>query len=145
MQPKVKVLIRSLSVDGAEGAESVWADKLGADTYRVQNIPFLAYNVSLHDVVWAPIDLGSGMPVFEKVLAKSGNRTFRLYLRWSIGLHWIARRKLRQIVDLGCDYVFANRKYAAVNAPAEVEVAAVEAVLETLHCRWERGDPESED
>jgi hypothetical protein len=145
MEPKVKVLICSVSVDGEESAESVWADKLGGDSYRIQNIPFLAYNVSLHDVVLAQTDENTGAPVFQKVRAKSGNRTFRLHLSCSIRWHWIARRKLQKLVVLGCDYVFANPRFAAVNVPAEVDVGIVESILDKMTRRWERGDPASED
>jgi hypothetical protein len=71
-EAKAKVLIRGQSFDGEDSAEAVWADRLTVDTYRIQNLPFFAYGVSLHDVVLAPTDPASGVPTFEQVISKSG-------------------------------------------------------------------------
>jgi hypothetical protein len=146
IEEKAKVLIRSQSFDGEEdSAETVWTDRLSPDTYRIQNIPFFAYGVSLHDIVSAPIDLDSGFAIFGRVIAKSGNRTMRLILRKPIQADARTRRRLQELVGLGCDYSMLNATYAALNVPPTLNAARVEGLVSRISNQWERADPPIED
>jgi uncharacterized protein DUF4265 len=77
-QPTAKVLFRVPNEDGTAEVETLWAVDLGNDEYKLDNCPFFAYGVSLHDVVYAPIDVDEGRAVFQRILIKSGNRTIRV-------------------------------------------------------------------
>jgi len=144
-ETKAKVLIRSQSFDGEESAETVWADKVGSDLYRIQNLPFFAYGISLHDTVLAPIDPSSGQATFERIVSKSGNRTLRLILRKPITSDSKSRKRLQELVEIGCDYELANSTYAVLNIPAAVDVSCVERLVGKITGQWERADPATED
>ena len=60
---KVKVLLRE-----EEYVETLWADRVGPDRYRLDNSPFWAYGVSWRDVVEAHMDEG-GQLAFTRVVA----------------------------------------------------------------------------
>src|SRR5688500_12587671 len=72
---QVKVLLRD-----DENVETVWAQPIGPDQYRLDNSPFWAYGVSWRDVVEAHPD-EDGMLTFVRVVQKSGHRTLRLILK----------------------------------------------------------------
>lgn len=63
------------------GYESIWAETLDVTKglYRVDNIPFFAYGVSLGDTVHAK--RVEGELRFRKVVEKSGNSTLRVFCR----------------------------------------------------------------
>ncbi|HET6160752.1 MAG TPA: DUF4265 domain-containing protein [Dongiaceae bacterium] len=79
-QKPAKVLFRVPNEDGSAEVETLWADDLGGDRYRLDNCPFYASGVSWNDVVYAPYDLDEEFPTFRSVLEKSGNRTIRVIL-----------------------------------------------------------------
>lgn len=68
---RCKVLFDEDSAD-----ETLNAEHVGADRYRLENIPFSALGVSRYDVVEAREHTG-GMLTFVRVVAKSGHRTVR--------------------------------------------------------------------
>ena len=144
-EAKTKVLFRSLSFDGEESAETLWVEKVGSDLYRVENLPFFAYGVSLHDVVLAPLDPKTGVATFERVTSKSGNRTLRLIFRKPIAADGKSKKRLHELVELGCDYELANQTYAALNVPGSIDVTQVEKLVSKITGQWERADPPIED
>lgn len=77
-EPTSKVLFRVPNEDGTSEVETLWAYDLGNDRYKLDNLPFFAYSVSLHDIVLAPLNPVEGMATFERILSKSGNRTIRV-------------------------------------------------------------------
>ena len=63
----------------AIGGEAMWAEPLGNDLYRLENVPFFAYDLNLHDVVRATPDAEGQIPEIREVVERSGRRTFRIY------------------------------------------------------------------
>ena len=51
-KPDMKVRFQ-MEINGQECSETLWATTVGNGQYRLENSPFLAYNVSLEDVVHA--------------------------------------------------------------------------------------------
>lgn len=151
--------------DGDSMVETLWVEQVGPDHYRLQNTPFFYYGVSLEDVVqarWRPEDLEEqeegeqeyGFPYFEKVVAKSGNRTLRLGLiRAGVDdfqplfrlTDPAARSILDQISQLGCGFEGFPPYLVAINVPATVSLDHVMAYLDSTGLKWENGDPPSED
>jgi hypothetical protein len=144
-ETKIKVLIHSRSFDGEASAETVWANLVGPDMYCIQNLPFFAYQISLHDIVLAPIDPASGVATFDRVISKSGNRTLRLILRKPIHADKKATRQLQELVALGCGYELANPTYVVITVPASVDILNVESLVNKISDQWERADPAFED
>ncbi len=127
--------------------ETLWAFDLGAGRYRLDNLPWYAYRVSLGDVIEAASD-AEGQLHMVRVVSKSGNRTLRLFFV-AADLHtdWPAeiREVMDRLVELGCSYEGANRQYQAVNVPPEANLEAVTRFLTDADVRWEYADPTYED
>ena len=49
------------------------------------------------------------------------------------------------LVDHGCSYEGANRRYQAVNVPPEIDPETITAFLTEADVRWEYTDPTYED
>ncbi len=49
------------------GGESLWAEELGNNLYRLRNVPFNAYGLNFHDVVYAKSESDELKPSILKV------------------------------------------------------------------------------
>ncbi|MFI5300965.1 MAG: DUF4265 domain-containing protein [Polyangiales bacterium] len=75
-----KVRIDLSSVPGAAVAgESLWAEPLGADLFRLRNIPGFAFGLSEGDVVRCT--LRGGVSTVTSLVHDSGNGVLRVYFR----------------------------------------------------------------
>ena len=140
-RPDAKVLFRVRNEDGSADVETLWATSMGADQYRLDNSPFYAYGVSWEDVVYAPFDPEEQFPTFQRVVAKSGNRTVRVLFKTPVDQGTESERLLQGLVALGCSYEGANRKYMSVTVPAAVDLHAVRRYLIDHALTWEHADP----
>lgn len=159
-----RVKIAFADMDGT--VETLWASVVGHDWYRVENTPFFIYGVSLGDVVqasWRPEDLRQeegGVPYFERVVEKSGNRTLRLALVRAVGDDDDpeadftpactvdsdeGRATLDRLGELGCSCERFPPYLLAINVPAGVPLDPVMGFLESTGLKWENGDPRGED
>src|SRR5687768_9315146 len=97
---------RKVALIGPDGdVETLWADELGDDRYRLDNLTWYAYGLSLGDIVHATRN-ESGMLVFQRVVEKSGNRTMRLILETdetTDEMTFESRRLLDELRALGCE------------------------------------------
>jgi hypothetical protein len=59
--------------------ESLWAEDLGNDLFRIRNVPFLAYGLNFADVVRATPDAPDLKPEVREVVERSGHRTLRVF------------------------------------------------------------------
>lgn len=125
--------------DDAGAEETLHAEHVGVDRYRLQNIPFFAPGVSLHDVVVAREDT-EGLPTFVRVVEKGGHRTIRCVIDASPPdvprqelLHGLAARGLR------CEAILDT--YFTIDIPPSVGLDAVVEFLITRGWRWEHADP----
>ena len=70
-QKRIKVFIRLKPADWHNyKTESVWAEPLGGDLYRIRNVPFCAMGLSQDDVVRA--SLVDGCLFLDEVLRRGG-------------------------------------------------------------------------
>ncbi len=60
------------------GGESLWAEELGDDLYRIRNVPFFAYGINFYDLVRATADGPELKPEVREVVQPSGHRTLRV-------------------------------------------------------------------
>jgi hypothetical protein len=141
IDPTAKVLFRVPNEGGSAEVETLWAYDLGGDNYKVDNLPFFAYSVSLHDVVLAPFDEAEGFATFERVLSKSGNRTIRVIFDPPLREGNESRRILDSLVALGVEYEGANPTYVVLNLPPAVDFDEVVRILTTNSVQWEHADP----
>ncbi|HZO20655.1 MAG TPA: DUF4265 domain-containing protein [Gemmatimonadaceae bacterium] len=135
----VKVLLT-----GPDGeVETLWAIARGNDRYELDNLPWFAYGVSAGDVVEASPD-ELGMPVFRRIVHKSGNRTVRVMLERAEGTDQMtaeSQRTLDQLRAAGCDYEGMHRKLFAINVPPAVALNTVADILIASGFQWEYADP----
>jgi len=110
-------------------AENMWAEPVRPGKYRVENVPFYAYDVSAEDVVDAsPRD---GVLTFTGISERGGHSTYRLLLSDGISTHdprflthW------SQLQSMGCSYEGANSKWLAVDVPPRADIYRVYSMLE---------------
>jgi hypothetical protein len=140
-QKPAKVLFRVPNEDGSAEVETLWADDLGGDRYRLDNCPFYAYGVSWNDVVYAPYDPDEGFPTFGRVLEKFGNRTIRVILDPPAEAGNESEKLLNSLIALGCSCERASKSYVAVNIPRSTDLAAVVDCLTKSRQAWEHADP----
>lgn len=138
--PTEKVLFR-VEGDGQVNVETLWAFDLGNDQYRLDNAPFYAYSVSLGDVVHAEPDTTGGVPTFQAVLRKCGNRTVRVFFDDPVEPGSVSEKLLSVLESFGCEYEGANKRYVAITIPPRVELAAVRDFLVENALTWEHADP----
>lgn len=140
-EPTAKVLFRVPDDEDGAMVETLWAIPLGNDLYKLENSPFYAYGVSWQDIVLAPLDAQEGLPTFQSVVAKSGNRTVRLIFEPPVLPGNASDQVLQGLVVLGCSYEGANRGYMSINVPSCVDLQVVRAYLGQHHAQWEHADP----
>lgn len=126
-------------------AESLWAISLGQNLYRLENSPWWAHGVSWKDIIEAVPDEADGLPVFRRVVEKSGNRTLRLLLDPPAAQFPNSRGILDKVVELGCSYEGSNRKFSAINIPATIELRRICDFLTESDNQWEHADPAYEE
>ena len=61
------------------GGESLWAEDLGGDLFRIRNVPFYAYGLNFEDVVRATADSPDLKPEVREIVKRSGHRTLRIF------------------------------------------------------------------
>ena len=143
----VRIRIRLEAPSGAGSSEdSVWAEPLGSDRYRVESCPFFAFGVSRDDVVHAANAAGGGGPVLDDVLEKGGHRTLRLVLNPSVDLRSApVQRLLERLVEMGCTHELLRPKLLAIDLPPEVDLAVAAQLLQEAAragtLAWEWADP----
>ena len=137
----VKVLFEIQDEDGSTHVETLWAVDLGGDRCRLENSPFYAYSVSWEDVVYAPFDAEQGFRTFQKVVAKSGNRTVRVIFDPPVEPDNKSDQVLKGLVAMGCSYEGADKKYVSVNLPPDVDLGKVRDYLIACDATWEHADP----
>jgi hypothetical protein len=124
---KVVLPLDSSEWHGAS-AETVWAEPLGSDTFRLRNTPAYAYGLSFRDVVYAPVD--DERPTFKNVVESSGHSTYRLFLKKGYTSTSPEFEKFwSPIQQLGCSYE-GSPHLVAVDVPPEVDIYAVYQLLE---------------
>lgn len=131
----VKVLLQE-----DENLETLWAEPVGQDLYRLDNLPFFAYGVSWLDVVEAHPD-DNGQLVMSRVVEKSGHRTVRVIFDPGVDQSPEARVILDGVVALGASYKRANPRYLAIDIPPGVDLMGIARYLTEHGVEWEHAVP----
>jgi hypothetical protein len=99
--PNVKVLFK-ITDDEGEVEETLWAADLGKHHYRLANLPFYAYGVSLDDVFYAPRVAQDQVPTFRRIISTSGRRTLRVILNEAPSSGSNSEKLIKALNRLGC-------------------------------------------
>lgn len=121
-------LFFDLENDASHGyaSESVWAEKVGRDRYRLRNTPFYAYGISAEDVVFAERDT-RGLR-YKGVSLHGGHSTYRI-IRSAAYDEESFRRCWMPIQELGCSYE-EGPNLLAVDVPPKADAHKVYELLE---------------
>jgi hypothetical protein len=114
--------------------ETMWAEPVGANLYKLDNIPFYAMGVSPGDVVKTRKE--DDLNLFEEVVIPSRNSVFRIYVSTESDVP-DARAAFK---SLGCESeLSALPKLFAVEVPGNVAFGPIGSLLmEGLESgRWE--------
>lgn len=115
----------------AIGGESMWAEPLGNDLYKIENVPFYAYGLNFHDIVRATSDSDELKPEIRELVKASGHRTFRVFFEKH--LERIEQEEiLNSMKDLTISYERANSIYFALDMQPEGDYQAVFDRLDEL-------------
>jgi Domain of unknown function (DUF4265) len=109
--------------------ETVWAEPIGQDRYRIRNVPMFAKGVSEQDTVFAT--LTDDRLHVNGIADRGGHSTYRIFLKRpvkdiekDIGANWAP------LADLGCTYEKANDRLIGVDVPPAADIYAVYAILQ---------------
>lgn len=132
--------------EGGPTEDSVWAEPLGSDRYRVESCPFFAYGISRDDVIRAARVPEDGGPVLDDVLEKCGHRTLRLALNPSVELQAEpVQQLLERLVEMGCTHEVLRPRLVAIDVAPQADLATVAGLLQegvrAGALEWEWADP----
>jgi len=104
------------------GTESVWAELISANRYRIRNTPFFAKGVSFEDIVFV-YEKGGDL-LFESTSISAGHSTYRILLDKSISnnnylKYW------KPLEQLGCSYestTIGEMLLLAVDVPSKLDI-----------------------
>lgn len=122
------------------GGESVWAEHLREDLYRLENLLFYAYGLNFHDVVLAKSPGPDRKPEVISVVEASGHQTLRLLFRGDPSENE-QTPYLDELGSFGVDVERASSVHLALDIPPSADLNAVRDRLD----EWtERGIVEYE-
>lgn len=106
--------------------ETVWAEPVGRDRYRLRSVPFYAKGLSIEDVVNTEPDTS----IVIGVSLRSGHSTYRIFLAENLDdtseafqSHW------RNLAAMSCSYERATGRLFAVDVPPRADIQKVFELL----------------
>ena len=130
-QPLTKVHV-DLPNHWAVGGESMWARELGANRYRIENVPFYAYDLNFYDVVEARALAPDEKPSVLRVVERSGHTTLRVMFDDAVPEPRMLEL-LAALAPLAVSYERCGERYFALDLEPEASVDAVRDQLDV----WE--------
>jgi hypothetical protein len=122
----VKVAFVQKIADDEFETETIWCDVKG-ENFIIDNIPIIAKNIALGDVVKAEFDIDENRYYFEDFVANSGNSTIRIFVYDATTIAPIRK----WLNDNKCESeVLPARNIVAVNIPKDIVYTPIKAFLE---------------
>ena len=108
--------------------ESLWAEKVGGNRYRLKNSPFYARGASFEDIIVAESDR-DGQLVFRNISICGGHSTYRIMLQVSVK-DPIFQERWSPLEKLGCSFEGVGGKLLAIDVPPAAEIHEVYSLLQ---------------
>lgn len=122
-----KVFFDLSGQDFGPGAESVWAEYVKDNYFRIDNSPLYVYGVSYNDIV--AVTVKEENLFFESVVKRGGYSTLRVFFKISDPNPTFIKEQLQPFVDIGCGYEGNGKRLYAIDVPPQVDVAKVIEIL----------------
>ena len=113
----------------ATNGESLWATELGADHFRIEDVPFYAYDLNYLDVVEAKAARPDLKPSIMRVVQRSGHHTMRVIFNKGVSEDVLLER-LRSLGDLHVSFEGCSRFHFALDLAPEANIDVVEQRLQ---------------
>jgi len=129
MRPGLSKVLFHLEPGAWHGSatESVWAERMDQRCFRLRNVPFYAFGVSVEDVVVAqPI---GHIFEFESVSHRGGHSTYRIITKKTARPEDF-QQKWQRLEHLGCTYEQGPGQLMAVDVPPRANIYEVYSLLE---------------
>jgi hypothetical protein len=78
-QVKVRVQLLGSALESGYETETLWAEPLGGNQYRIWNLPVFVYNLDMRAIVECEPDPEGGLPIVTRVVEPGDCFTVRLY------------------------------------------------------------------
>jgi hypothetical protein len=126
---KILVRLPAGSWHGFE-TETIWAEKVGEDQYRLRNVPFFAKGFAVGDVVATTVD-HDGVRVVDRVTIQGGHSTYRMFLTNGTTMGSMRFKEAwDRLAALGCTYERATGHLVAVDVPPHADIQKVYVLLQ---------------
>lgn len=121
---KITVILNPADNQGV-GTESLWAEALGNDRYRIRNSPFFVYGLSNEDIVVGK--LKDGVVKFHSILLRGNHSTYRLKLPGSSINDAKFLKYWEPLQKIGCS--FEEGPLVSVDVPPQANIYTVYDLL----------------
>ncbi len=117
----VKIFFEWKDEDGTLRSESMWAEGLDRDSFRLDNVPFFMYGISYNDILNTVIKENSFF--FNKIIKRGGHSTLRAY--------FLNKNKDQQerivenISTLGATIERASEPHVAIDIPSSIKLEPI--------------------
>ncbi|AHM59309.1 hypothetical protein D770_05210 [Flammeovirgaceae bacterium 311] len=108
----------------AIGGESMWAEPLGNDLYKIENVPFYAYGLNYQDIVRATPEPDEQIPEIRELIESGGHRTFRILFKKEVDKEQ-QEKILDSFRELHVTYERANKTYVALDMKPEGDYQSI--------------------
>lgn len=106
-----------------EMTESVWAEHIKENQFRIDNNPFHAYGVSYNDIV--SVKVKENNLFFDSVVQRGGHSTFRVFFKISDPNPAFIKEQLQPFLDIRCSYEGDGKRLYAIDVPPETDIEKV--------------------
>jgi hypothetical protein len=139
-------MLVKVSFFAPEAIEKMWAKKVAENEYVLDGIPVFAYGINLGDTFTVVEDPEDESLVFDKVLTRNGNATYR------VSIDADPLESANELLDmLRRDSLGENQcddRFRAFCISPQIDKARFEAILKMGHLRglwsWENAEKEPE-
>lgn len=128
MTGQVKVVF-DIESHRSAATESMWAERVSEDIYRVLNIPVFVFGISFEDEIEAKPD--GDLFRFVRVVRRSGHSTYRIVLDKSLTINGPDfTERWSPFEAAGCSFESFNVGYIAVDMPPSADVSELYKLLQ---------------
>lgn len=107
--------------------ETMWCDIVDNNNYMIENIPIIAKNVSLGDIIEVEYDTDEERYYFESLVSASGNSTVRIFVYRDEDIEpakkWLEENKCES-------EILRQRNIIAVNIPKHINYSPIKKYLD---------------